>query len=63
MSQIRDGQGVAQGPDYGLNGASIAEQSGQPEPPVARVLRSKAFGGGPVTAVVELNRSAEESVG
>lgn len=29
-----------------------AEPSGEPEPPVARVLKFKFFGGGPVTAVV-----------
>jgi len=28
------------------------EQSGEPEPPVASVLKSTFFGGGPVTAIV-----------
>jgi len=31
------------------------EQSGEPKPPMKRFLKSKFFGGGSVTANVELN--------
>lgn len=42
-----------------LNVKSIshAEQSGEPEPPITRVLKSSFISGGPVTAVVRRQKS------
>jgi hypothetical protein len=39
-----------------------AEQSGEREPPITRVLKSKSLGGGPVTAVVTQTEATTNTV-
>jgi len=48
---------------YELVREKADEQSGEPESPMTRDLRSSSFGGGPVTAVVWAARLVAESIG